>query len=141
RAADKRRLANAVRGSLAFVLLLILVFDLQGLNDARTLAIGPGSTAGLLNLLTTPLLHTSPAHLLANASALLILDTLALAVYPRATVRALPLIWLSSKLNAWLLGEPGSWHLNASGLTHGLMFLVFVLELLRRDRASIAAGM
>ena len=141
RAADKRRLANAVRGSLAFVLLLVLVFGLQGLGDARALAVGPGSAAGLLGLLTAPLLHGSPAHLLANASALLILGTLALAVYPRATVRALPLMWLGSGLGAWLLGEPGSWHLGASGLTHGLMFLVFVLGLLRRDRASIAAGM
>src|SRR5690606_2299302 len=127
RAADKRRLANAVRGSLAFVLLLVLVFGLQGLGDARALAVGPGSAAGLLGLLTAPLLHGSPAHLLANASALLILGTLALAVYPRATVRALPLMWLGSGLGAWLLGEPGSWHLGASGLTHGLMFLVFVL--------------
>jgi hypothetical protein len=39
------------------------------------------------------------------------------------------------------MGEPGSHHLGASGLTHGLMFLVFVLGLLRRDRPSIAAAM
>jgi membrane associated rhomboid family serine protease len=141
RAADRRRLANAVRGSLGFVLLLVVVFGLQGLGDTRALAVGPGSAAGLVGLLTAPLLHGSPAHLVANASALLILGTLALAVYPRATVRALPLMWLGSGLGAWLLGEPGSWHLGASGLTHGLMFLVFVLGLLRRDRASIAAGM
>src|SRR5690606_19285743 len=94
RAADKRRLANAVRGSLGFVLLLVVVFGLQGLGDTRALAVGPGSAAGLVGLLTAPLLHGSPAHLVANASALLILGTLALAVYPRATVRALPLMWL-----------------------------------------------
>ena len=62
-------------------------------------------------------------------------------MYPRATVRGLPLMWLGSGLGAWLLGDPGSFHLGASGVTHGLMFLVFVLGLLRRDRASIAAGM
>ena len=141
RAADKRRLANAVRGSLAFVLLLVLVFGLQGLGDARALAVGPGSAAGLLGLLTAPLLHGSPAHLLANASALLILGTLSLTAYPRATVRGLPLMWLGSGLGAWALGDPDSFHLGASGLTHGLMFLLFVLGLLRRDRPSIAAGM
>ncbi|WP_017161645.1 rhomboid family intramembrane serine protease, partial [Xanthomonas phaseoli] len=42
---------------------------------------------------------------------------------------------------AWLLGEPGSRHLGASGVTHGLMFLVFVLGLLRRDRPAIATSM
>src|SRR3546814_1669975 len=35
----------------------------------------------------------------------------------------------------------GSHHLGASGLGHGLLFLVFVLGLLRRDRASIATAM
>ncbi|HEY0501979.1 MAG TPA: rhomboid family intramembrane serine protease, partial [Lysobacter sp.] len=67
--------------------------------------------------------------------------TLAGSVYPRATLRALPLIWLGSGLGAWLLGAPGTHHLGASGLTHGLMFLVFTLGLLRRDRPAIAAAM
>ena len=44
-------------------------------------------------------------------------------------------------LGAWLLGHAGSHHLGASGVTHGLGFLLFVLGLLRRDRAAIAAGM
>ena len=38
-------------------------------------------------------------------------------------------------------GQTGSHHLGASGVTHGLGFLVFMLGLLRRDRAAIAAGM
>src|SRR3546814_3288924 len=73
-----------------------------------------------------------------NAVSLLLLGTLAGAVYPRATIRALPLLWIGSGLGAWLLGDAGSHHLGASGLGHGLLFLVFVLGLLRRDRASIA---
>ena len=40
-----------------------------------------------------------------------------------------------------MLGEAGTRHLGASGLTHGLMFLVFTLGLLRRDRPAIAAAM
>ena len=72
---------------------------------------------------------------------LLLLGTLAGSVYPRATLRALPLLWLGSGLGAWLLGDAGTHHLGASGLTHGLMFLVFTLGLLRRDRPAIAAAM
>ena len=141
RAADKRRLGNALKGAIVFVALLAIVFGLQAMGDYRAFAVAAGTLHGLAGILGAPLLHGSPAHLAANASALLILGTLALAVYPRATVRALPLIWLGSGLGAWLLGDPGSYHLGASGLTHGLMFLVFVLGLLRRDRPSIAAGM
>ncbi len=138
---DKRRLSLAIKTSLCFVALLTVVFGLQAMVDLGAFAVAPLSTQGLVGILGAPLLHGSPGHLLANATALLLLGTLAMAVYPRATVRGLPLMWLGSGLGAWLLGEPGSYHLGASGLTHGLMFLVFVLGLLRRDRPSIAAGM
>lgn len=141
RARDKRRLSNALKASVLFVLLLCIVFGVQAAIDWRFLAVKPGEWSGLLGLLTAPLLHGSPEHLIANASALLLLGSLALAVYPRATLRGLPLMWLGSGLGAWLLGDAGSHHLGASGVTHGLMFLVFVLGLLRRDRPSIAAGM
>lgn len=141
RAADRRRLSSALQASIGFVLMLVIAFGLQGMFDWRPLAVAPQSLAGLAGLLTAPLLHGSPAHLIANSTALLLLGSLALTVYPRATLRGLPLMWLGSGLGAWLLGEAGSRHLGASGVTHGLMFLIFVLGLLRRDRPSIAAGM
>ncbi|HVI59548.1 MAG TPA: rhomboid family intramembrane serine protease [Luteimonas sp.] len=141
RKADGRRLLRALTASLAFVFLLAVAFSAQQAFDWRPLAVAPLSAAGLLGVLTAPLLHGSPEHLGANAVSLLLLGTLAGAVYPRATLRALPLLWLGSGLGAWLFGDPGSHHLGASGVTHGLMFLVFVLGLLRRDRASVAAAM
>lgn len=141
RAADRRRLLRALNASLAFVLLLAAVFWWQHGADFEAFTVTPHSPAGLLGILTAPLLHGSLGHIAANAASLLLLGTLALAVYPKATVRALPLLWLGSGLGAWLLGDPGTHHLGASGLTHGLMFLVFVLGLLRRDRPSIAAAM
>ncbi len=138
---DRRRLLLAFNLSLGFIGLLLAIFVLQPRLPVAAMAVSPRELAGLLGLLTAPLLHGSAAHLAANASALLILGTLAGAVYPRATLRTLPLLWLGSGLGAWLLGEAGSRHLGASGVTHGLMFLVTTLGLLRRDRASIAAGM
>ena len=141
RLADRQRVRRGVQYSVASVLVLTVVFSIQGWLPLDMLTVNPGSAAGLLGVLTAPLLHGSPSHLLANATALLMLGTLALTVYPRATLRALPLLWLGAGLGAWLLGQPGSHHLGASGVTHGLGFLVFVLGLLRRDRAAIAAGM
>ena len=138
---DAHRVRRGVQYSLASVLLLCVVFSLQGWLPLHALTVNPGSAAGLVGVLTAPLLHGSPGHLLANATALVLLGILAMTVYPRATVRALPLLWLGAGLCAWLLGQPGSHHLGASGVTHGLGFLVFVLGLLRRDRAAIAAGM
>jgi membrane associated rhomboid family serine protease len=141
RKADKRRWLRAFNASLAVVLLLFAVFSAQGHFDVGAWTVQPWSIDGLPGILTAPLLHGSFDHVAANAIALLMLGTLAGGLYPKATLRALPLLWLGSGLGAWLLGDPGTRHLGASGVTHGLMFLVFVLGLLRRDRASIAAAM
>jgi membrane associated rhomboid family serine protease len=138
---DRRRLLRAFNLSLACVFALVLAFSAQASFDWRPLAVQPWSIEGLLGLLTAPLLHGSIEHIAANSVSLLILGTLAGSVYPKATLRALPLLWLGSGLGAWLLGVAGTYHLGASGVTHGLMFLIFGLGVLRRDRASIAAGM
>ena len=138
---DRQRLRRALNASLGFVLLLAACYAAQQGFDFRNLTVTPHSVAGLLGLLTAPLLHGSLEHIVANSVAVLLLGTLAGTVYPQATLRALPLLWLGSGLGAWLLGQPESHHLGASGVTHGLAFLVFVLGLLRRDRAAIAAGM
>ena len=141
RKTDRRRLLRALNFSLGFVLILILAYSAQASFDWSPLAVMPHDARGLLGLLTAPLLHGSLEHITANATSLLILGTLAGSVYPRATAWSLPFLWIGSGLGAWLLGDAGSHHLGASGVTHGLMFLVFTLGLLRRDRAAIATGM
>ena len=141
-AADRRRFVGALVAALAATAALVAIYIMQGLLlEPRGFAVVPGSAAGLVGVATAPLLHGSPAHLLANATAILMLGTLAGAVYPKATLRGLPLAWLGSGLAAWLLGDPGSHHLGASGVTHGLMFLLLGLGVLRRDRPAIAAAM
>ena len=141
RAADWRRFRRAAGASAFFVAVLAVVYIAQTGFDARLFSVAPGSVAGLVGILTAPLLHGSLEHIVANSVAVLFLGALAGWVYPHATLRGLPLMWLGSGLGAWLLGAPGSWHLGASGVTHGMMFLVMTLALLRRDRAAIAATM
>ena len=141
RASDSRRVVRALNTSLACVLVLAMVFFAQDSFDWSRWAVQPRDWHGLIGILTAPLLHGSLEHIGANAVSLLLLGTLAGTVYPKATLRALPLLWIGSGLGAWLLGDPGSRHLGASGVGHGLMFLVFTLGLLRRDRPAIAAAM
>ncbi len=138
---DRLRLKRAFYGSVALVVVLLLIFIAQSYFDWRAFAVYPRSASGLLGILTAPLLHGSWEHLAANSVAILVLGTLAGSVYPRATARALPLTWLGSGIGAWWWGYPGTFHLGASGLTHGLMFLVFVLGVLKRDKPAMAAGL
>lgn len=136
--AIRRQFERALLLSMAWVAMLGLVFLCQPLlGDLRPYALVPHS-AGWLGLLTAPLLHGSFEHLASNAFSLLVLGTLAGTLYPRATLRALPLIWLGSGLGTWVIGTGGQ-HIGASGVSHGLMFFLGALGLLRRDRAAIAA--
>lgn len=139
--AVRLRFRRALNLTLFAIVVLASVFFLQmrGL-DTQALSIVPQDPGHLLGVLTAPLLHGSLGHLGANAFSLLILGTLAGTVFPRASWRALPLIWLGSGLGTWLIGTGGS-HIGASGVTHGLGFLVFGLGLLRRDRPAIAASL
>lgn len=138
---DRRRIRRALNAALAAVLALLAIHAATGNADVAAWTVRPGAFEGLLGLLTAPLLHGSWSHVAANAVALLMLGALAGIVYPRATAGALPLLWLGSGLGAWTLGEAGTHHLGASGVTHGLMFLVMTLGLARRDRAAVAAAM
>ena len=133
------RFKRALNLSMVAVIVLALVFFLGGEAPAA-LTVQPQKLAGLIGIATAPLLHGSVEHLAANTLSVLILGTLAGTVFPRATLRALPLIWFGAGFGTWLIGT-GGYHLGASGVTHGLGYLVFTLAALRRDRASIAAAL
>jgi membrane associated rhomboid family serine protease len=102
--------------------------------------IRPGELIALHGVLTAPLAHASFEHLISNTLPVLVLGTAMLYGFPRASKIALPLIWLASGLGVWLFARAGN-HLGASGLTHGMMFFVFVMGVLRRDRPSMALAM
>ena len=142
RAADSRKFRRAVNISLLSIIVLMLVyFVVQPKLNVPAWTVTPHSPHSWLGLLTAPLLHGSVEHLFANCIALAILLPLALLVYPKATVRGMPLMWLGSGLGAYFLGAPDTHHLGASGVTHGLLFLIMTIGLIRRDRPSIAGAL
>lgn len=139
---DSRKLRFAVNVSLAAILILVAVYFLvQPHLNVPAWAIMPQSWYSWPGFFAAPLLHGSIEHLAANCISLAILGPLTLLVYPRATVRGLALMWLGSGLGAWLLGVAGSHHLGASGVTHGLLFMMMTIGLYRRDRPAIAAAL
>jgi membrane associated rhomboid family serine protease len=135
------RFRRALNFSLATIVVLGLAYLAQGeLFATADLGLVPRTARGLLGVLFAPLLHGSGAHLVNNAFSVLVLGTLAGTVYPKAAARALPLLWIGGGLGTWLIAQGGV-HIGASGVTHGLGFLLFGLAILRRDRPAIAAAM
>ncbi|MEO8671465.1 MAG: rhomboid family intramembrane serine protease [Tahibacter sp.] len=142
RAPDTPQLKRAVWIALGFVAVLWLVklIELSGPDSFAWLGVWPREWYGLLGILTAPLVHGSFEHLIFNSFPTAVLLTLALFNYPKATMRAFVLIWILSGIGIWLIGRP-SWHFGASGLTHGLMFFLFFLGLMRQDRNAIVVAM
>ena len=100
----------------------------------------PREISGLRGILFAPLIHGSWLHLLANTAPLFVLGTAMLYGYPRASRLALPVIYLLSGIGVWIFAR-SNYHIGASGLTYGMMFFVFVIGVLRRDRLSVVLSM
>ena len=140
--ADRRRFWNAFLASAFFVVGLWWIKLLEGWlgQPLDGLGVRPGQVSGLIGVVFAPLIHGSTAHLVNNSLPLLILGTLVLAVYPRTAFRAIAFIWIVSGLGIWAVGREST-HIGASGVSHGLMFLLLMLGLIRRDRPAVAAAM
>ena len=142
---SRRARANfrlALKISLVFIGVLWTIFILDivfGLRLGR-FGLRPGSTAGLIGVVTAPLLHANFQHILSNTLPLFISLTATLYLYPSAALRVIPMIWAGSGVIAWIIGRP-SLHFGASGLIYGLLAFVFMSGILRRDMRSISVSL
>jgi membrane associated rhomboid family serine protease len=136
---ERKRIRRALLWPLYGIGVLVAIQVLQTLVGGGLFRLGilPRDAMGALGILTSPLVHGSWGHLMANVPALWVLGTLSLYGFPRATRAAVPLIWLLGGLGVWLFAR-GNFHIGASGLTHGLMFFAVVMGIRRRDAPSIA---
>ena len=122
------------------VLWTIFIFDTAfGLHLVR-FGLRPGSTPGLMGIITAPLLHANVQHILSNTFPLFLSLTAILYLYPRASVRVIPLIWLGSGALTWFIGRP-TVHIGASGMIYGLLAFVFVSGIMRRDMRSVSVSL
>ncbi|MEQ1438545.1 rhomboid family intramembrane serine protease [Fontimonas sp. SYSU GA230001] len=140
---DFQRLRRAATVMALFTAVLWLLLGYGALlpfDAIRAFGLFPRDIGRLHGILTAPLIHSSIGHLAANSVPLFVLGTAMLYGLPRATRIALPAIWLVSGLGVWLFGR-ASFHVGISGVTHGMVFFVLLVGILRRDRASIALVM
>ncbi len=139
---DRARVAYAALGAAALLAGIWLAWFVAWMMgwDTIDLGIRPRDVHGLIGILSAPFVHASFAHLMSNTLPLGLLAGLALYAYPRGTRYALPFIWIMSGLGVWLWARP-SVHVGISGIVHGLMFFLFVMGLLRRDRLGVAIAL
>ena len=139
---DTRRLRHAALAALSFVALLWLIWLVAWLFDLelRPFGVYPRHAQGLVGIFVSPLIHGSFSHVVGNTLPALVLGTAFLYAYPRSATLGLPVIYLGSGLIVWLFAR-SSFHIGASGLNYGMMFFLFMVGFLRRDRRSIAVSL
>ena len=133
---------QAVLIAAAFIALLWVIEILDRLLNLNLYQLGvyPREPLGLFGIIYGPLIHGSWNHLLSNSFALLILGTALVYGYPRSTLPVFLSIYFLSGILTWLFARQ-SWHFGASGLTHGMMFFIFTIGILRGDRLSVVLAM
>jgi len=133
---------KVLRGVLVAIALLWLIKGVEIAFDLHLnhYSIYPRDIIGLRGILFAPLLHSSFEHLFSNTLALLVLGTALFYEYPKAAKWAFPIIYLGAGIGVWLFAR-SSFHLGASGLTHGMMFFLFLIGILRRDKPAMAISM
>ena len=139
---DKSRLRYSAVSAAYFVGLIWLTWLIDFVFNLALQRFGiyPRTLDGLVGILMAPLIHSSFAHLFSNTLPLLILGAAFLYAYPKSARIGIPAIYIGSGLGVWLFAR-SSYHIGASGLNHGMMFYLFVIGILRRDRLSMAVSM
>ena len=100
----------------------------------------PRTVPGLAGIAFSPLLHASPAHLLANALPLFVLLVLLFCDRHYYPVLTLSSIWFFSGLGTWLIGRGNTVHIGASSIIFGLVaYLIVAGFLMRSWRSAIVA--
>jgi membrane associated rhomboid family serine protease len=132
------------------VLFLVEVADLLLQHERHlTLAgfgIVPRTVPGLIGIVFSPLLHASPAHLLANALPLFVLLSLLFLDRHYFPVLTLASIWFFSGLGTWLIGRGSDGdqpivHIGASSIIFGLVTYLIVAGFLMKSWRSAAVAL
>ena len=108
--------------------------------DLSRYGVFPGQHDSLGGVVTAPLIHGSLSHVFANSLPLLVMLTILFYIYPKSSPIVLITLYVGSGLIVWMIARP-AWHFGASGLTHGLMFYLFTIGVLRRDALSSVFAM
>jgi membrane associated rhomboid family serine protease len=139
---EKSLLRRSFSYPFLFVALLwtIKILEIQFKWNLTDLGIRPRLPAGLIGIVTGPLVHANYDHLLSNTAPLLIVGTGILYFYREIAFRVIALIYLFTDFWVWLAARPDS-HIGASGLIYGFVCFLFFSGVFRKDRRLMAISL
>jgi len=124
---------------------IILLWIIKGVEvvfawNLNVYGIYPRELENLLGIAFAPMIHGTFGHLFSNTMALFVLAIALFYEYPKSAKYVFLIIYFGSGIGVWLFARD-SYHYGASGLTHGMMFFLFLIGILRRDKPAMAISM
>ena len=123
--------------ALLWVIKLLEVYFKWNLVD---FGIRPRVPAGLIGIITGPLIHANYDHLLSNTLPLLVVGTGIIYFYREIAFRVVVLIYLFTGFWVWMAARPDS-HIGASGLIYGFVCFLFFSGVFRKDRRLLSISL
>ena len=109
-------------------------------QDLSKLGLLPRKPAGLLGIITSPLIHGDFSHLISNTLPLIILGWIIFNFYNKISYLLFFFIYFFTGLLVWIFARQ-VYHIGASGLVYGFVSFLFFSGIFRRDNKSIALAL
>ncbi len=108
--------------------------------DLGVWGILPRTLSGLVGIVTAPLIHGSPWHLLSNSFPLIMLMIAIFYFYDKIALEVFVWIYLATGFWVWVVARE-AYHIGSSGLVYGLAAFLFFSGIFRRDARSMAVAL
>ena len=136
---DLQKFRRSAIATVVFVGVLWLIKGIEGSLsiDLGVLGIHPRTLLGTVGILTGPLVHGDPQHLLSNSIPLIFLGIGLGYFYHKFALEVFFWIYLFTGFWVWIIARD-AYHIGASGLVYGLTSFLLFSGFFRKDSKSIA---
>jgi len=136
----KFRISVIITTAFVSVLWFVKIFEHYTKTDLSFLGVYPMKAAGLVGILTAPLIHGDFSHLASNSITLFVLMIFLFYAYINSSLRVFIIIYFLPNAIVWFLARP-AYHIGASGVVYGILAFLFFVGLVRRDTRSVGLSL
>lgn len=130
---NQNRVFESFKYASIFIVVFWVIQFLQIIGfELHTYGILPRTQDGLIGVITSPFIHGSIQHLIANTIPFFILSFLLFLSHSKKGILYLILIWLTTGIFTWLIGRE-SWHIGVSGVIYGLASFLILSGFLSKN--------
>jgi len=139
---EKQQLLHSFKFPLFFVALiwLIKIIEVFFRLDLHIYGIFPMSASGLPGIATSPLIHGSFKHLMANSGPIVFLGAGVHYFYKRKAFRIWLMSWFFTGILVWLAGRE-AYHIGASGIIYCFASFLFFSGIIKRHTPLMAISL